>query len=264
MSPIEHGKRGARMMRSYDAAFFNYVNSGAIQSARHLLPILSGSLQIGSVLDVGCGQGAWLAVWQTLGAREILGIDGEYVERERLLIPADCFRAHDLRQDFDLGRRFDLVQSLEVAEHLPKSAAARFIGNLVRHGDLVLFSAAAPGQGGDHHVNEQDYNYWRALFATHGYVPLDCVRPRLLGDERIERWYRYNTMLYAAAGIWSALPEALRRSRVEVDQPIADLSPPAYRLRKSLIRLLPVPVMTALAKIKERRVARARASARND
>jgi SAM-dependent methyltransferase len=247
-------------MASYDAAFFDYVNSGATQSARHLLPILSGPLRIGSVLDVGCGRAAWLAVWLSLGAREVLGIDGDYIEREGLLIPGDCFRAHDLRQEFDLGRRFDLVQSLEVAEHLPKSAAAAFVGSLIRHGDLVLFSAAAPGQGGDHHVNEQDYDYWRALFATHGYVALDCVRPQLLHDERIEPWYRYNTLLYAAPGIWSGLPEALRRSRVADDRPIEDLSPQAYRLRKSLVRLLPVPLMTALAKLKERRVARARAT----
>jgi hypothetical protein len=34
---------------------------------------------------------------------------------------------------------------------------------------MVLFSAAPPGQGGEHHVNERTYEFWRGLFARHGY-----------------------------------------------------------------------------------------------
>ena len=34
-----------------------------------------------------------------------------------------------------------------------------------RHSDIVLFSAAPPGQGGHGHVNERSYEYWRGEFA---------------------------------------------------------------------------------------------------
>jgi hypothetical protein len=44
-----------------------------------------------------------------------------------------------------LGRRFELVQSVEVAEDLPPPAAGEFIASLVRHLGHVLFSAASPG-----------------------------------------------------------------------------------------------------------------------
>jgi SAM-dependent methyltransferase len=244
---------------NYDAAFFQYVNSGAIRSARQLLPLLRDPLVIRSVLDVGCGQGAWLSVWRGLGA-EVVGIDGSYVDKSALLIPEQAFVAHDLTQSFDLGRRFDLVQSLEVAEHLPASKAAEFVACLVRHGELVLFSAAAKGQGGDHHVNEQDYDYWRALFAQHGYVAIDYLRPLVRLERDIEPWYRYNALLYVARERFEHLPEALRRARVAENERIRDVSPMLYRARKACTMLLPTPVATSIAKLKERMVAMARRS----
>jgi SAM-dependent methyltransferase len=242
-------------MPAYDEKFFDYVNSGAIWSAERILPRLLSELAPGSVLDVGCGQGAWLSVWKKLGVMEITGIDGDYVSRERLLIPDNAFVACDLANGFWLDRRYDLVQSLEVAEHLPADRATRFVDSLVRHGDLIFFSAAPKGQGGDHHVNEQNYDYWRKLFAQHGYIAIDYLRPLVLQDRSIEPWYRYNTLLYASSERFDTLPEAVKRSRVPDNQTIPDLSPGLYKLRKQLVRLLPVSVATWLAKIKERQVA---------
>ncbi len=238
-------------MPNYDPAFFQYVNSGATRSAERVVPLLLRGVTVRSVLDVGCGHGAWLAVWQQF-APDVIGLDGDYVDRQRLLIAPTSFQACDLTHSFDLGRQFDLVQSLEVAEHLPAASAAGFVASLIRHGDLVLFSAAARGQGGDHHINEQDYDYWRVLFAMHDYIPLDYLRP-LLGAERdVEPWYRYNTLLYVSSARFEQLPETLRRTRIPDTQPICDVSPAGYRLRKRLTRLLPTSVATAIAKFKER------------
>jgi len=245
-------------MATYDATFFDYVNSGAIQSAERLLPFLLSKLEIGCVLDVGCGQGAWLSVWKELGVKDTIGIDGNYVDREHLLIPEASFVSHNLAIEFDLGRRFDLVQSLEVAEHLPVQSATIFVGSLVKHGELVLFSAAPKGQGGDNHINEQDYDYWRTLFAKHDYVAIDYLRPLILNEEAIEPWYRYNPILYASPTCFKTLPAAVRYSRVPDNENVRDLSPLVYKIRKGLVRFLPIPVMNKLAKIKERQVARAR------
>ena len=130
-------------------------------------------MPIKSVLDLGCGQGVWLASWVRLGAKDVQGIDGPYVDQERLHIPKERFQGRDLARPVDLGRHFDLVQSLEVAEHLPQSAAEQFVDSLVRHGPLVLFSAATPGQGGENHINEQPWEYWREKFAARGYEVFD-------------------------------------------------------------------------------------------
>ena len=115
-------------MPTYDNKFFKYVNSGAIDSAKEILPMLLKAIPIKSVLDVGCGQGAWLSVWKKLGVTDISGIDGGYVERNNLLIDQEDFNSYDLSNGFNLNRRFDLVQSLEVAEHLPESSAKGFVG----------------------------------------------------------------------------------------------------------------------------------------
>ena len=239
-------------MAKYNRKFYDYVNSGSIRSAERMLPYLTERMNIHSVLDVGCGQGAWLSVWRNLGVTEIHGIDGDYVERSRLLIDEDAFTASDLEQPFDLGRQFDVVQSLEVAEHLSESSASGFVGSLVRHGDIVLFSAAAKGDGGEHHINEQDYDYWRNHFSQHGYVALDYLRPLIIKDRDIEPWYRYNTFLYVKAETVNELPENIRSQQVDDGEPLHDVSPAIWKLRKRVVRLIPVALGTKLAKVKER------------
>lgn len=245
-------------MSTYDDTFYKYVNSGAIRSAEQVLPLLLRHIEIRSALDVGCGQGAWLSVLKSLGVNEITGLDGDYVARDHLLVPESSFVASDLSRGFDLGRRYDLVQSIEVAEHLPITSAARFIDALVAHGDLILFSAAVKGQGGDYHINEQDYEYWRAHFARHGYIAIDFIRPLVLNDAHVEPWYRYNLFLYASPKRLAALPNIIQQCRVADGEKLRDISPPLYKLRKLLVRLLPVSVATRLAKVKEKLVSQAR------
>ena len=134
-------------MPKYDSSFFEYVNSGSLASAERLLPVLLDSLPITSVLDVGCGQGAWLSIWNKLGVEDVCGIDASYVDRSKLLVSDSLFQPLDLTTRFHMKRRYDLAQSLEVAEHLPKAIAPQFVDCLCAHSDLVLFSAAPPGQG---------------------------------------------------------------------------------------------------------------------
>ena len=246
-------------MPNYDAAFFDYVNSGALQSARALLPLLQERLRVSSVLDVGCGQGGWLTVWKELGCEEVHGVDGDYVERERLLVEADEFSAIDLVHSFDLERRFDLVQCLEVGEHLPTASSRGLVDSIVKHAPMVLFSAAARGQGGDSHINEQDYEFWRQLFAAHDYLAIDYLRPLVLDQAEIEPWYRYNPILYVAGDHFDRLPEAVQACLVPEGEAILDRSPSIYQLRKALVRLLHVPLATRIAKVKEAVMVRKRA-----
>ncbi|MBP90346.1 MAG: hypothetical protein CMJ64_27180 [Planctomycetaceae bacterium] len=78
-------------------------------------------------------------------AEEVVGIYGDFIKPEQSLLEPAEFIAHDLREPIDLGRQFDLVESLEVAEHLPDGCAETFIDLLVAHGNRILFSAAVPG-----------------------------------------------------------------------------------------------------------------------
>src|SRR5712691_5465037 len=93
----------------YRADFYSYLASFAIRSAQRIVPQLAGVLPVRSIADFGCGQGAWLSVWQNAGAA-ITGVDGSYVDRRHLLIDPANFHAADLAEPIGLGRRFDLVQ----------------------------------------------------------------------------------------------------------------------------------------------------------
>jgi SAM-dependent methyltransferase len=183
--------------KSYTTDFYKNVRNGATRSAEIIVPLVLRLIPVRTAVDVGCGDGSWLAVFRKLGVDEILGIDGDYVDRKILRIPEDRFQAIDLTKPFSLGHTFDLVVSLEVAEHLPASSAAAFVESLTRLGSVVLFSSAIPYQGGVDHVNEQWPDKWAALFRNHGYLPVDCIRKRVWHNDSVEWWYAQNTLLFA-------------------------------------------------------------------
>ena len=181
----------------YSESFFETHTGRSSESAAVVVPLVIEMVHPDSVVDVGCGVGAWLAQWQRHGIGNILGIDGDYVDRSQLLISSSHFMAANLEHPPALGRRFGLAACLEVGEHLDPVSAPVLVRFLCEHADTVLFSAAVPGQGGTHHVNEQWPSYWAALFAAQGFRAFDAVRPLIWDDDRVEFWYRQNTLLYS-------------------------------------------------------------------
>ena len=72
---------------------------------------------------------------------------------------------------------------------------------------LVLFSAAVPGQGGSHHINEQWPSYWRSLFAAEGFKLFDPIRPLIRHNSSVQWWYRQNLLVFASPGSIGAFPQ---------------------------------------------------------
>jgi SAM-dependent methyltransferase len=190
----------------YNKEFYSYADRAALRSARVLVPFVMSLVNPSSLVDVGCGRGAWLSVFQDYGIEDMLGVDGDWVKSDQLIVRADQFLTHDLATPLSLDRSFDLIVSLEVAEHLPPRAAEEFIESLTRLGDVVLFSAAIPGQGGVHHVNEQWPDYWLDLFQTQGFEGLDCIRSEFWADDRIAPFYLQNAFLAARPAAIDRLP----------------------------------------------------------
>jgi SAM-dependent methyltransferase len=214
-------------MTVYDENFFLELQEGARRSAREIVPLVLRLLHPRSVVDVGCGLGTWLAVFAESGVPDVLGIDGDYVNLQDLEIPKDRFLAHDLSKPLRLGRSFDLVLSLEVAEHLSEDHAATFVDTLTGLGGVVLFSAAIPFQGGTNHVNEQWPEYWAALFLRKGYAPVDCIRREVWRNESVDWWYAQNTLLFVEEDRLSRPPFAGRLERAPVSQ-LALVHPKQY------------------------------------
>jgi SAM-dependent methyltransferase len=236
----------------YGSEFFDFVDWSSGRSAKEFLARFQTGLSPRSVLDVGCGRGVWLAAWRDLGVNELLGVDGEYVDRASLRIPEAHFVAKDIAEPFRLGKRFELVQCLEVAEHIPERYADNLLDNLVGHGDVVLFSAAQPGQGGEHHVNEQPLSYWIRKFRSRGLRAFDFPRHVVDGVTDIEPWYRYNTLLFATDAAASSLASNVAQHELPETASPKEFRPFLWRARCMCIRLLPPSAVQRLARLKHR------------
>jgi 2-polyprenyl-3-methyl-5-hydroxy-6-metoxy-1,4-benzoquinol methylase len=73
---------------SYNEEFFAGQKDLSYRSARQVIPILQQFLPIHSVCDVGCGVGTWLRAFLEAGVQDIVGLDGYYVDKDLLEIPA--------------------------------------------------------------------------------------------------------------------------------------------------------------------------------
>ncbi|MDO1501079.1 methyltransferase domain-containing protein [Winogradskyella maritima] len=181
----------------------NYKHRSTIHNPKDALTILPFILDVTkskTIIDVGCGNGSWLNAAKKLGANEVFGVDGIEVAEEELLISKSEFLKYDLSTSLNLNKKYDLAISLEVAEHLPESSAVTFIQTLCNHSDVILFSAAIPNQGGDHHFNEQWPEYWEKLFKKNNYLAYDFIRPKIWNNKEIFWWYKQNTLLYIKKG----------------------------------------------------------------
>ncbi len=185
------------MAPEYMSEFFDEHREGARNSAKVIVPLVLEQINPESLVDVGCGTGTWLSIFKDHGVTDVLGIDGDYVDRATLEVPATEFLAHDLTKPLRINRQFDLVVSLEVGEHLPAASAETFVDSLTQLGPVILFSAAIPFQGGTNHVNEQWPDYWVKLFETRGFVAIDSLRKHLWQNDTIEFWYAQNIMFFA-------------------------------------------------------------------
>ena len=215
-------------MRSYSKHFYESVLSGSLSSAREIVPVILELIQPERIIDVGCGNGDWLYVFREFGVEDILGIDGDWVDVGELRIPVDRFRAVDLKSPFRVEEQFDLVISLEVAEHIPSESADTFVESLSSLGQVILFSAAIPHQGGTNHLNEQWPDYWARCFQMRGYVAIDCVRKRVWNNEKVEWWYAQNMILFVKEDYLEGQPRLKKEHALSKDNQLSIVHPRLY------------------------------------
>jgi SAM-dependent methyltransferase len=192
----------------YDDQFYQTIRDGSARSASVIVPLVIDLVRPSSVVDVGCGTGAWLACFQAHGVSDLLGIEGSEVKPHLAHLDCSHIRTADVSRPLQLDRTFDLAIRLEVAEHLPPDAAGGFVQSLAGLAPVVLFSAAVPDQGGVGHLNEQWPSYWAELFTANGFAVVDCLRDRIWRDQRVEWWYRQNLLLFVRQDLLSQYDRA--------------------------------------------------------
>ncbi len=212
----------------YTEEFYRQIDDPSSRSAREIVPLLLELVGARSVVDIGCGRGTWLRVFEECGVRDIVGADGSYVESRILEIPAERFIRCDLTAPVRIDRQFDLVVSLEVAEHLPPECAEIFVDSLTRLGPVIVFSAAIPFQGGRQHINEQWPDYWASHFRRKGYLPIDCIRKRVWQNEKVHWWYAQNILLFVRTDYLESSPLLKREFEATAPNQLSIVHPKRY------------------------------------
>jgi hypothetical protein len=114
-----------------------------------------------NVLDIGCGPGMYV---DELLKRKVdaLGIE----------ISDEIQKPYVLNKSlFEMNETADVVMCLEVAEHLPEDKANDIVKKVVESTEnILIWTAAIPGQGGVGHINCQPKEYWREKIEKEGLV----------------------------------------------------------------------------------------------
>ena len=197
----------------YSSRFYSGQSGDSYAAALTLLPTVLDLVRPSSVVDIGCGTGAWLATCRQLGVGRTVGLEGDWVRQADLRDQAITLVTTDLERPITVSDRFDLAISLEVAEHVSKGRAEALVEEICRLAPVVLFGAAIPGQGGGfNHINEQCQSYWVAHFARRDYQAIDLLRPRFWTAHEVPVHYRQNTMLYVHSSVADRYREVAKAS----------------------------------------------------
>ena len=157
-----------------------------------ILGIIKKKFNFKSLVDFGCGTGAWLKSANNLGLSKnnIVGIDKYYnVDKKFKFIKENVY-------NIKFKNKFDLAVCVEVAEHIEKNNTPKLVKCLTKASNIIIFSAALPNQSGDGHINCQSQQYWVELFKKHRYECIDFFRPIIWNDNKISDCYKQNMFLY--------------------------------------------------------------------
>lgn len=160
---------------TYDAFYYrNCVGGDAYKRDRSWLAFAASvadrivsEIAPTSVLDAGCGFGFLVEALRQRGV-EAAGMDvSEYaVQNIHESVREFCWSGSLVD---DLSRKFDLIVTIEVLEHIAPSDAERAIANICDHTGDVLFSSTPFDRKELTHVNVQPPEYWAEQFARHGF-----------------------------------------------------------------------------------------------
>lgn len=236
-------------MTTYSDDFYSTMEKGSLESAQEIVPLLVSLYNPKSVVDVGCGTGSFANEFLNMGIAEVIGYEGKWMEAVATLLPKDRYIFQDLTEPVTPSRTYDLCVCLEVAEHIDAVDAPVLIELLTTLSTRIVFSAAIPNQGGNHHVNEQWPLYWSKLFLEKGFYLERDPRLELWNNDNIAACYRQNLLIFSShVGNSGSHPLALVHPDAWIEAmkirkiplwivAVQKLPPQIFQLRRYLLRL---------------------------
>lgn len=164
---LRHLGKTARL-KTNDSIFYREEELGMCSLfPERALNLIMQRIHPKTVLDVGCGTGVSMDFLVAQGV-EVEGLEGSTLARKRSKHP-ERIRIHNLQEPWTSGKRYDMVWCFEVVEHIHPRYLNELMTTLTTNGDVVVISAAHPGQGGEGHFNEQEPAYWIREFNARGF-----------------------------------------------------------------------------------------------
>ena len=125
----------------------------------------------GTVLDAGCAFGYLVSAFRKRGVHAY-GID---ISNYAINQADDSIREYccvgSLCEELPHGlpKKYDLVTSIEILEHIPEEDGIKAIANLCRLADTIIFSSTPDDFKDNTHVNVKPQEYWATQFAKNDF-----------------------------------------------------------------------------------------------
>ncbi len=245
-----------RKSKLYKPKFYASVTLRAQTTAEIVTELISSTFTISSFIDIGCGDGLWSRKMLEKCDNKIKGyaIDLPGVRPKELQQVASDIQFIELNLNsnpYIPERQFDLAFCTEVLEHLEEHAALLLLNSIAANCDLLVFSAAVPGQGGTGHINEHPQEYWDSQLQKRGFRPFDVIRPAIIELE-VPSYYKNNLILYVQLQRFTGQKflELQKMLLLTFGTP-KDQRSKIERMAQAVIRLFPWQVITLISYLKK-------------
>jgi cyclopropane fatty-acyl-phospholipid synthase-like methyltransferase len=149
--------------------------------------------QAKTIVDFGCGLGDYAKAFKADGYK-VEAYDGN---PNTETLSDGIGKVLDLSKPFYLGKKFDVVMSLEVGEHIPKEFEQQFIDNITKHAKKhLIISWAVVGQGGDGHVNCANNDYIIGQIVDRGFKHNAKDSQTIRNAATNASWFGYTIMVF--------------------------------------------------------------------
>ena len=183
----------------YDSEFHKTIESDEIPQAERLAQYISTNINPHVFMDFGCSTGIYLReVQKHIPFSRTCGIEFSKDAVANAVCPNVL--NIDLTVPFSVEKSgMTLGLCLEVLEHIDDSQWRPVLQNIVNKCDILIFSAAFPGQGGVGHINCRPKIDWIKRFYELGWVvDLDKTKEMYAymdGDSGTMGWFMMNAMV---------------------------------------------------------------------
>lgn len=159
------------MIEPYTVEYYQAINEDEKEQAFSLTKAIAELYHPKSVVDLGCGTGLYLFPFGSSDV-ELLGVDiseAAFDNRTRCM-DRKYLKTMDIAEpSFSLPHKFDVALCLEVLEHIGNEKTKVLMENITKASDILIVSAAQPGQAGLNHVTLEPPEYWNKLFMEKGF-----------------------------------------------------------------------------------------------